>query len=246
MRAHSIPLLTPTAAALLLLPLASFTAAEEGFEPLFDGETLSGWDGNPGLWRVADGAIVGETTDSDPIEENEFLIWDGQVDDFVLRLKFRVADHGAGNSGVQYRSQRVEGGGRWAVGGYQADIERTNKHMGILYEERGRGIIAKRGEKVRLVITDDGFKKEVIGSVGDPTEIVEGVKPGEWQELEIVAEGNRLEHKINGRTTALVFDEDKSHSSQSGIVALQVHRGPAMKIEFKEIRLKQLGARTSE
>lgn len=230
--------------ALLITLLPSGAGAtEEGFASLFDGSTLDGWDGNPKLWGVQDGAIVGETSDESPLEANEFLIWDGEAADFVLRLEFRIADRGVGNSGVQYRSKRLRGGGRWAVGGYQADIERTNQYMGILYEEQGRGIIAMRGEEVRLTPAHGGFHREVVGSVGDPKEIVDRVRAGEWQQLEVIAQGNRLEHKLNGRTTALVVDNDHSNAAQSGIIALQLHRGDEMKIEFKNIRLRNLAVR---
>ncbi|QDU88038.1 hypothetical protein Pla175_14080 [Pirellulimonas nuda] len=213
---------------------------EAGFRPLFDGKTLEGWDGDPALWQASDGVIRSVTTDDAPLEYNQFLIWDGEVGDFVLRLEFRVADRGVGNSGVQYRSKRMPDAGNWVVGGYQADIERTNKHMGILYEERGRGILANRGEKVELTAGPKGVKKQVVGKVGDPAEIVDGVRAGEWQTLEVSAVGNELVHKLNGRTTVRVVDNDAAHAAQRGIVALQVHKGPAMQIEFRNIRLKDI------
>src|SRR5690606_9289917 len=115
---------------------------QDGFISLFDGETLKGWDGNPKLWEVEEGAIVGITSDDAPLKHNEFLVWEGEVSDFELRLQFRIADQGAGNSGIQYRAKRFPEVGKWVIGGYQADIDRTNRYMGILYEERGRGILA--------------------------------------------------------------------------------------------------------
>lgn len=238
---HATILPTTALGAIAALTLCGNAAGSEaGFVPLFDGATLKGWDGNPKLWRVDDGAIVGETTDTDPIDPNEFLVWHGEVADFVLRLRFRVADRGVGNSGVQYRSSRLRKKGRWVVGGYQADIERTNKHMGILYEERGRGILAACGQKVRLVPSGKGVSREALDSLGDPAMLLEGVSPGEWQQLDIVARRNRLEHRINGRTTVVVFDEDLDNASRSGVIALQLHRGPAMRVDFKDIRLKHL------
>ncbi|MEN1678380.1 MAG: DUF1080 domain-containing protein [Planctomycetota bacterium] len=240
--------------AALQAPVAAFMAAvaiantnvaaanDSGFVSLFDGESLDGWDGNPELWRVEAGAIVGETSDASPIAKNEFLIWEGDAADFVLRLKFRISDRGVGNSGVQYRSKRLAGGQGWAVGGYQADIHAPNIHMGILYEEGGRGIVAKRGSQVRLRRVEGRVVKQVTGSVGDPAEIVAGVSPGEWQEMEIVARGNRLEQKLNGKPTVVVIDDDPEQAAASGLIALQVHRGPAMKVEFKDIRLKTLPA----
>lgn len=238
---------SPQPAALLLLAIAlcctppCFAQQDEaGFRPLFDGKTLAGWDGDPELWRVEEGVILGATSASNPIAKNQFLIWDGEVGDFVLRVDFRIADTGAGNSGVQYRSKRVPKAGEWIVSGYQADIERTNKYMGIAYEEQGRGILALRGEAVKLTTGPKSFEKQVTGSVGDPDEIVEGVRPGEWQTLEISAIGNKLVHKLNGRTTASVVDEDSERAATRGIVALQLHQGDPMQIEFRNIRLKEI------
>ncbi|MEM9185806.1 MAG: DUF1080 domain-containing protein [Planctomycetota bacterium] len=214
-------------------------APEAGFVALFDGSSLKGWDGNPELWSVVDGVIRGKTSADAPIKQNTFLIWGGRADDFVLRLEFRVADWGIGNSGVQYRSKRFTDAGRWVIGGYQADIERTNTHMGILYEERGRGILAKRGQAVELMPGGKRSKKRVAGSVGDPSEIVEGVRAGEWQTLEVIARGRSLEHKLNGRTTIKVTDNDEANAAKSGLIGLQLHRGPPMQIDFRNIRLKE-------
>jgi hypothetical protein len=216
---------------------------EDGFETLFDGETLKGWDGDPKLWNVVDGVIRGQTHEERPIDANQFLIWDGEVDDFTLRLQFRIADRGIGNSGVQYRSRRQPDAGKWVIRGYQADIERSNKYMGILYEERGRGILALRGEEVVLEPSPNGLAKKVIGSVGDPAEIVRGVRPGEWQDLEITAQGNDLVHKLNGVVAVHVTDQDSDDAAHRGLLALQLHRGPAMQIEFRSIRLKRLTPR---
>ena len=215
-------------------------SSEEGFESLFDGKSLEGWDGNPKLWSVVDGAIVGTTTEDAPIKANEFLICEGQVADFILRFEFRIADRGVGNSGVQYRSKRDPDSHRWAVKGYQADIERTNKHMGILYEEGGRGILAARGQEVVIQPASSGFKKEIVGSVGDRDEIVRGVKAGEWQAYEIVADANVLVHKLNDRETIRVTDQDTKNAAKSGVLALQLHKGPAMQVEFRKLRIKHL------
>jgi len=241
--------------ALMLISLQPCMAEDEaGFEPLFDGKTLDRWDGSPELWKVQNGVIRGATLESKPLKANEFLIWKGEVADFVLRLEFRVADRGAGNSGVQYRSHRVPEAGRWVVGGYQIDIERTNKYMGILYEERGRGILALRGEQVLLSpatqvtgprATGDGankYTKKVTGQVGNPDEIVRGVRAGEWQSLEVSAIGNEHVHRLNSHITVRVTDEDTAHSASRGLLALQLHQGAAMQIEFRNIRLKQLSS----
>jgi hypothetical protein len=216
---------------------------EEGFTELFDGETLAGWDGNPKLWKVENGAIVGTTTDEEPLAANEFLILKDDVGDFVLRLQFRVAARGIGNSGIQYRSHAVPEAGKWAASGYQADIDRTNKYMGILYEERGRGILAEIGEKVVIRTgADDKHQKEVVGSLGDPSEITRGVEPGQWVNYEVSAQGNHLVHKVNGRVTVDVTDLDIEHATKRGKLALQLHVGPAMQIEFRRIRIRENAA----
>jgi hypothetical protein len=214
---------------------------EQDFQSIFDGQSLDGWDGNPALWRVKEGVIVGQTTDESPIPSNEFLIWEGEVDDFVLRLEFRIDAAGQSNSGVQYRSTRRPEIGPWAAGGYQADIDGTNRYMGIFYEEKGRGILGLRGEDVILEPGEGkSATKKVVGKVGDAAEIVAGVRPGEWQEYEIRAIGNRFEHILNGQTTVRVVDNDHANAAKSGILALQLHAGKAMKVEFRNIRLKKV------
>ena len=230
---------------LLFLPVANPLLAaedeetEEGFVSLFDGESLDGWDGNPELWSVVDGVIRGKTSDDSPLQRNEFLIWEGEAADFTLKLEFRIADRGVGNSGVQYRSKRLKDQGPWVVSGYQADIERTNQYMSILYEEGGRGILALRGEEVELNRQGDKFEKKVVGSTGDATELVKDVKPGEWQSMEVIAHGNHLEQKLNGRTMVRITDNDAEKMAKSGIIALQLHVGPEMQIEFRNIRIKE-------
>ena len=156
---------------------------ESGFVPIFNGKDLDGWDGNPKFWSVKDGAIVGETTAENPTKGNTFLIWrQAPVDDFVLRASFKLRNH---NSGIQYRSKELE---KWVVGGYQADMEfgdpvNGDRYTGMLYEERGRGILAPRGKKV--VIAADGKKEET--SIGDPQELLANIKKGDWNEYEVIA-----------------------------------------------------------
>ncbi|MEX0937106.1 MAG: DUF1080 domain-containing protein [Pirellulales bacterium] len=220
----------------LVAPAARAADDEEGFKPLFDGKTLEGWEGNPKFWSVRDGAITGQTTAENPTRGNTFIIWrGGEVGDFELRLKYRIVN---GNSGIQYRSKEED---NWVVGGYQADFEAGDTYSGILYEERGRGILAERGQKV--VIQPDG-EKEVVGMVGDPDEIQAAIKKEDWNDYTIVARGNHLTHAINGKTTIDVTDNQESRSAASGILALQLHAGPPMTVQFEDIRIKPLG--TSE
>lgn len=217
---------------------------EPGFISLFNGEDLTGWTGNPKLWSVEDGAITGKTgeTPETQIKHNTFLIYTGDsVDDFELRLKYKIVN---GNSGIQYRST-VMGEGEFGpiVGGYQGDFEAGTTYSGILYEERGRGILAQRGQMTKLVSDPEKpgkHKVEVVGSVGDTKDIQGVIKNEEWNDYTIIANGNQLTHIINGRVTVSVVDEDSANSSKSGVLALQIHVGPVMTVQFKDIRVRPI------
>lgn len=213
-------------------------AADVGFKSLFNGTDLSGWEGKPNFWSVKDGAITGETTKDNPtVGKNTFLIWrNGIVDDFELRLSFRIVannNKGFANSGIQYRSKELPD---WVVSGYQADFEAGTTYSGILYEERGRGILAQRGQKT--VVGTNG-KPEVTGSVGKSEEIQAAIKKEQWNDYVIVAKGNHVTHTINGLTTVDVTDNDEKSRAASGILALQLHAGEPMLVQFKDIRLKR-------
>lgn len=213
---------------------------ETGFQSLFNGKDLTGWDGNPKLWSVKDGAITGQTTAENPAPGNTFLIWtNGTPGDFELRCSFRLVPGDArrfANSGIQYRS-RIFDPANWVVGGYQADMEAGPNYTGILYEERIRGIMALRGEKV--VWTKDD-KKQVVGSVGTAAEIEASVKKGDWNHYVVIAKGNHLQQFVNGKQTVDVTDECEAKRAMSGIIALQLHAGPPMMAQFKNIRIKTL------
>jgi len=226
--------------AALMAQTALVSGAERGFVKIFNGKDLTGWDGNPKLWSVQDGAITGQTTADNPAKRNTFLIWtNGTVGDFELRCSFKLVpgdSKGFANSGVQYRSKEVDPS-YWVVHGYQADMEAGPNYTGILYEEGGRGILAQRGEKV--VIGADG-KKQVVGSVGKAAEIEASVKKGDWNDYVIIAKGNHLQQFVNGKQTIDVVDEDQAKRAMSGILALQLHAGPPMMAQFKDLRLKKL------
>src|SRR5437660_11369583 len=173
---------------LFILFLASLLCAgaarAQEFQSIFNGRDLTGWEGNPKLWSVRDGAITGETDGNIP--SNTFLIWKGgTVADFELRTKFMLK---GGNSGIQYRSKVTNAAG-FVVGGYQADMDSANRFTGILYEELGRGIIAQRGQKV--TVEKDG-KKTVTGTLGDAAKLTAAIKANDWNEYVIVAQGNKL------------------------------------------------------
>jgi hypothetical protein len=206
--------------------------AGDGFVCLFDGKTLDGWEGKTQFWSVKDGAITGQTTADNPTKGNTFLIWrGGKVGDFELRLQFRMV---GGNSGIQYRSTEMDG---FVVGGYQADFDAGHGFIGILYEERGRGIIGPRAKKT--VIGEDG-SKEVVGTTCDEKQFLASLKKEDWNEYVVIAKGNHLVQKINGFTTVEVTDNQKEKSRAEGILALQLHAGPPMLVQFKDIQLKQL------
>ncbi len=209
-------------------------AGETGFTPMFNGKDLTGWEGDPSLWSVKDGCIVGQTTEANPIKTNTFLVWrGGKPGDFVLRFSYRIENH---NSGVQYRSHEIEGV-PWGMGGYQADILGDGSLSGIVYEERGRGILAKVGEKV--TIQPDG-KLDVTGSTGEAAKLTAGVKLKEWNEYEVIAEGNHVVQKINGNVMSEFTDDQADKRAMDGLIGLQLHAGPAMKVEYKNLRVKEL------
>lgn len=231
--------------AFTLLAAAPLLRAEE--KSIFNGKDLTGWEGNPKLWSVENGTITGKTgSEGDTkLKHNTFLVWKaGKVSDFELTFKYRIEK---GNSGVQYRSKELPAGENGPIiSGYQADFEAGKTYSGILYEERGRGILAKRGEKtvIKAVAKDPAnpkskdFKVEVTGSVGNTDEIQAAIKSEDWNEYKIVAKGNHVQHFINGKLTIDVTDEDEAHAPKEGLLALQIHAGPAMVVQFKDMVLK--------
>lgn len=222
-----------------LSPSAAWGAEiEEGFTPIFDGKTLDGWKGDPRFWSVEDGAITGQTSEDNPTEHNTFLIWqNGQPGDFILRFEYRFVGP-KGNSGVQYRSfQKPDEWEKWVVGGYQADFEAGDRYSGILYGERFRGILADRGHKT---VVGADHKPKIVEEFGDSKDLQKYVKKGDWNTYEISAQGFHFVHKINGQRMSEMTDEDTEQRRADGILALQVHQGPPMKIQVRNIRLKRL------
>ena len=225
--------------ALIIAILAPIALAGE--EQLFNGKDLTGWEGYPNFWSVQDGVITGASSAENPVKHNTFLIWKGgEPSDFTLTLKYKMTpgdEKKYTNSGIQYRSQIVDAE-KFIVGGYQADIEYGDTHSGILYEEKGRGILAKRSQKV--VISQGSApgkpKIEVAGSTGDAKEIQAAIDKDGWNVYKIVAKGNHVQHFINGKLTADVTDET-AEAPKKGVIALQMHQGAPMKIQFKDIVL---------
>ncbi len=216
---------------LLLLPVLAATANAQEFQSLFNGKDLSGWAGKTDFWSVKDGAIFGQTTKGKPTDRNTFLVWQGgDVADFVFKTKVRFEGN---NSGVQYRSELFGNPEDFAVKGYQADLHRKPDLFGMLYAEKWRGILARRFQKV--VVGADG-KPMVVGKVGDKEQ---KLVDNQWNDLTIIAVGNRQIHQVNGVTTMDLTD-NHPEAKRKGILAFQLHRGPAMTVEFKDVRLRHL------
>lgn len=221
-------------------PQPSAPAEPSDMVKLFNGKDLTGWEGDTRLWSIKDGVVRGETTAEAQTKGNTFLIWrGGELKDFELRLSFKI-DHG--NSGVQYRSKHLKDNvsNDWVVSGYQAEVENTPGKVGFLYHERGRGYLCNVGEKVE--VGEDG-KPKVVGKLGDKDAIGKTYKKSEWNDYVIIAEGNHLRHWLNGIATVDLVDNDPKNRLMSGVLALQIHAGPPMWVEFKNVRLKQLGAK---
>jgi hypothetical protein len=213
---------------------------EKGFVSIFNGKDLTGWDGDLRFWSVREGVIRGETTVEKAAPHNTFLIWrGGKPRDFVLKLRFHIRD---GNSGVQYRSQDM---GDWIVAGYQGEVANDRPDPGIgtgfLYHERGRGELAYVGE---FAVIDASGKRSVIGKVGDANALKAAgyYKNDDWNQYTITARGNRLIHLVNGYQTVELIDNDAKKGAAEGILALQIHAGAPMLVEFKDIQLKMLDA----
>ncbi len=204
---------------------------------LFDGKTLKGWAGLADHWTVEDGSITGYTTKENPLKQNTFLVYtNGPVANFELRFKYRIFH---GNSGVQYRSAVLDPQ-LMIVGGYQADFEAGTTYSGILYEERGRGILANRGQRTEISEAGGQTKITVLDQFAKSSDLQANINNEDWNDYLIVADGNHLMHFINGRLTADVIDNQPSKAAKSGILGLQIHVGPPMKVQFQDIWMKPL------
>jgi hypothetical protein len=214
-----------------------------GMKPLFNGKDLTGWDGDPRLWSVSNGALRGETTAEHPAQGNTFIIWkDGAPKDFELRLSFRC--NAANNSGIQYRSKHITDGqvrNAWVVRGYQHEIRNENRLpnvSGFIYDEGGkRGRICLVGEKA--VWGADG-KKTITGTLIDQAGFLELFRLDDWNDVVIIARGPRIQHYLNNRLILDFTDHDPQLALKEGVLAFQLHGGKPMWVEFKNVRLKEI------
>jgi hypothetical protein len=258
-------------------------AEPAGMTPLFNGKDLDGWEGNPQLWRFENGEVIGQTTVEKQTKGNTFLIWKGgELKDFELRGSFKIT---GGNSGIQYRSKRIEAKPAapakpkaanakpgdaaqpaaakpdaaaapkvepleniWVVGGYQAEIAGLAGKDGFIYHERGpgRGYADQKNYLCRVgdkVVIDETGKANAVGQLsGGKNAIAATYKTGDWNDYIIIAKGNHIEQYLNGVQAVDLTDNDEKNRMMSGILALQIHAGNPMQVEFKNLRLKQLEA----
>ena len=224
---------------------------ESNFKTIFDGTTLTGWEGDSTYWHVENGSIIGEITSETLLKSNTFLIYNTELSDFELKTEFRISE--SGNSGVNYRSERLDSI-PFALRGYQADIDGKHRYTGQNYEERKRTTLAYRGEKTLITSQEnsnikgplrDNVKnntwqsREVTATLGNIDSLRTKINAN-WNEAHLIINGNRLQHYINGVLMSDVTDNDSLNRSNSGFLGVQVHVGPPMKVEYRNIQLKKL------
>jgi Domain of Unknown Function (DUF1080) len=240
----SAPLAAQQAAAAQFVPKQSdrpeaLSGDEPGFRAIFDGKTLDGWEGDPKYWSVSGGVMTGEITPSTLIKSNTFLIWrGGSPKDFELKVDYRITS--GGNSGINYRSvvvpDAVTPANRFAMRGYQCDIDGLNRYTGNNYEEKGRLFLAVRGQVTHVTGTRTPI---VLSSVGDNKELA-ALITGDWNSIHLIVRGNVLMHIVNGRVMSVTIDDDAPGRRMDGLIGVQVHVGGPMKIEYRNWRLKDL------
>lgn len=235
----------------------------EGWIQIFDGKTLSDWDGASDVWHVEDGAIVGESSTAHPSGTTNIIWRGGEPSNFELKLEMKLEGSGA-NGGVQYRSLRVplkirplpadltpeqrtriekeqalsQKYAQWNLSGYQADFDFNNKYTGQLYEQESpRGIIAWRGQ---VVATEAGKKPTLLATLASSDDLKSVIKPGEWNQVEIIADGNTLIHIINGHIMSVLVDTDPAFSQAKGLIAFEIEGPGAVKISHRNVWLKKL------
>lgn len=210
---------------------------EAGFEPIFNGRNLDGWEGNPTYWRVEDGSLVGEITPETVVRSNTFIVWrGGRPKDFELKIDYRITE--GGNSGINYRSEivpdTVTPENQFAMRGYQCDLDGRKRYPGNNYEEKGRLFLALRGQVTHVV---GGRPPIVLSTFGDPDELATYVND-DWNSVHLIIRGNVLAHTINGHLMSVVIDDDAPNRPVDGLIGVQVHVGGPMQVEYRNIRLK--------
>ena len=212
---------------------------EPGFTPIFDGKTLEGWEGDPKYWRVENGAMVGEITPQTIIKSNTFIIWRGGAPaDFELKVSYRIT--AGGNSGINYRStlvpDKVTPQNKFAMRGYQCDIDGQKRYTGNNYEEKGRLFLAVRGQMTRVTGTR---KPSILASLAEEKDLAAHITD-DWNSVHIIARGSVLMHNVNGHLMSAVIDDDAANRTLKGLLGVQVHVGGPMRVEYRDWRLKNL------
>ncbi|UFH56984.1 DUF1080 domain-containing protein [Spirosoma sp. KNUC1025] len=225
---------------------------KDGYVAIFDGKTLNGWEGDPTYWKVEDGCLTGEITPATLLKTNNFIIWQGgEPGDFELKGEFKITE--AGNSGINYRSDKLTDVPH-ALRGYQADIDGKNSYTGQNYEERKRTTLAYRGQKTVIgpytgENTPDAIRSkvsrnawtgmQVVGSLGSSDSLKTLIKSNDWNTFHLVIKGNHLQHYINDVLMSDVTDDDTVNGKSKGLLGVQVHVGPPMKVQYRNLMIKQ-------
>ncbi|MBE0542689.1 MAG: DUF1080 domain-containing protein [Verrucomicrobia bacterium] len=213
----------------LTIHAAESAGSTNGFVSMFNGKDLTGWEGSPGWWTVREGVLMSESTPEKPCNQSHYLYWKGgEPADFEMRCQWRIT--GPANSGIQFRSEKRP---NWDAWGYQADFDAAGEYVGCLYQHV-RGLVAQRGEKVRI----DAAGKKTITTFADSQELLKAIKPGDWNEYRILAEGPKITMWINNVLMCEVEDYEPKFALPKGIIALQMHQGPPMKVEFKDLQIR--------
>jgi len=203
------------------------------FKSIFDGKTFNGWEADKNVWRIENGHFVGEITSTKQINTNSFLIWRLEKPaDFEFYAEYQISK--GGNSGINYRSEEVAGI-PYAVKGYQADIDGENIYTGQNYEERGRGFLAMRGQKV---VVKSGKPPAITGTIENSDMLKSYIKNNSWNAIYIVAKGNNMKHYINGHLMSETTDNDTINRKFTGLLCLQLHVSKEMKVEFRNLKIK--------
>lgn len=224
---------------------------ESDFISIFNEKDLSGWVGDSTYWSVKEGTLVGEVTPETILERNSFIIYEkAQPSNFELKLEYKISN--SGNSGINYRSERIEKF-PFALKGYQCDIDGKNRYTGQNYEEKKRTTLAYMGEKVTIPSMPDSISKTnlrknvkkncwqtriVSDTLGDLKQLKSHIKENDWNSVHLIVKDNRMQHYINGVLMSDVLDLDTENRANKGFLGVQVHVGPPMKVQYKNIKIK--------
>ncbi|WP_298763481.1 DUF1080 domain-containing protein [uncultured Polaribacter sp.] len=233
--------------------LACENKNDNDFTPIFNGENLEGWSGDKTYWSVKDGILIGEVTPETILKSNSFVIYEKeQPANFELKLAYRISK--SGNSGVNYRSEKIKNK-PFALRGYQSDIDGKKRFVGQNYEEKKRTTLAYIGEKVIIETMPDSIPtsnirknvkrncwqtRSVVNSLGNKKELKAVIKDNDWNNMHLIVKDNLMQHYVNGVLMSEVKDLDEINRSNKGFIGVQVHVGPPMKVEYKNILLKKL------